>query len=206
MNRRHFGVALTACAAVAASRAFGQQAAVRAPDVPYEPSPPEVVRAMLELAGVTNRDVVYDLGSGDGRIVIAAARDFGARAVGIDIDPKRIEESNENARRANVTDRVRFLQGDLFESDFSEATVVTLFLWPHINMKLRPQLMKLRPGTRIVSHVHDLGDWRPERTQKVRVAETGRERTLYLWVLPMKNATAAAMDDASPASRAFHQG
>ena len=182
---------------MAASRAFGQQAAVRAPDVPYEPSPPEVVTAMLQLAGVTSRDVVYDLGSGDGRIVIAAAREFGARAVGIDIDPKRIEESNANARRANVTDRVRFVQGDLFESDFSEATVVTLFLWPHINMKLRPKLTALRPGTRIVSHVHDLGDWRADRTQKVRVAETGRERTLYLWVLPMKSASAPPVGGAS---------
>ena len=180
MNRRQFGISLVA--AVAASQAFGQPAAVRAPDVPYEPSPPEVVGAMLTLAGVTSRDVVYDLGSGDGRIVIAAARDFGARAVGIDIDPKRIEESNANARRANVADRVRFIQGDLFESDFSEATVVTLFLWPHINMKLRPKLMTLRPGTRIVSHVHDLGDWKPTRLQSVMTQE-GRERRLYLWTV-----------------------
>ena len=138
---------------------------------------------MLELAGVTRSDVVYDLGSGDGRIVIAAARDFGARGVGIDIDPGRIAEANENAKRANVTDRVKFIQGDLFESDFSAATVITLFLWPHINMKLRPQLLKLKPGTRIVSHVHDLGDWKPDRTLKVRVSETGRERTLYLWTV-----------------------
>jgi precorrin-6B methylase 2 len=182
VNRRHFGAAVTALGVLAASRAFGQPAAVRAPDVPYEPSPPEVVRAMLELAGVTSRDVVYDLGSGDGRIVIAAAREFGARSVGIDIDPKRIEESNENARRANVADRVKFVQGDLFESDFSEATVVTLFLWPHINMKLRPKLMALRPGTRIVSHVHDLGDWKPTRSVKV-MTENGRERQLYLWTV-----------------------
>ena len=180
MNRRQFGAALGV--ALAAPRAFGQQAAVRAPDVPYEPSPPEVVTAMLQLADVRKDDVVYDLGSGDGRIVIAAAREFGARAVGIDIDPKRIEESNANARRANVTDRVRFLQGDLFESDFSEATVVTLFLWPHINMKLRPKLVALRPGTRIVSHVHDLGDWKPARTQKIPIQQ-GRERQLYLWVV-----------------------
>jgi ribosomal protein L11 methylase PrmA len=115
--------------------------------------------------------------------VIAAARDYGARGVGIDIDPQRIAEANENARRANVTDRVTFVQGDLFESDFSAATVVTLFLWPHINMKLRPQLLKLKPGTRIVSHVHDLGDWQPDKTVKVRVDETRRERTLYLWTV-----------------------
>ena len=180
MNRRQFGAAVGAV--VAAPRAFGQPAAVRAPDVPYEPSPPEVVTAMLQLADVKKSDVVYDLGSGDGRIVIAAARDFGARAVGIDIDPKRIEESTANARRANVTDRVKFIQGDLFESDFSEATIVTLFLWPHINMKLRPKLMTLRPGTRIVSHVHDLGDWKPARSQRV-MTQQGRERQLYLWIV-----------------------
>jgi SAM-dependent methyltransferase len=180
VNRRRFGAAL---AIVLAAPAVCAQPAARAPDVPYEPSPPEVVKAMLELAAVTSADTVYDLGSGDGRIVIAAARDFGARGVGIDIDPQRIAEANENARRANVTDRVKFVQGDLFESDFSAATVITLFLWPHINMKLRPQLLKLKPGTRIVSHVHDLGDWRPDRTVKVRVTESGRERTLYLWTV-----------------------
>jgi SAM-dependent methyltransferase len=183
VNRRNFGAALAIGLATLAAPAAHAQLAPRAPDVPYEPSPPEVVRAMLELAGVTGKDVVYDLGSGDGRIVIAAARDFGARGVGIDIDPQRIAEANENARRANVTDRVTFVQGDLFESDFSAATVVTLFLWPHINMKLRPQLLKLKPGTRIVSHVHDLGDWQPDKTVKVRVDETRRERTLYLWTV-----------------------
>lgn len=182
MNRRGFGAALaTGVAALAAPLAFGQPAP-RAPDVPYEPSPPEVVRAMLALAGVTPTDLVYDLGSGDGRIVIAAARDFGARGVGIDIDPQRIAEANENAKRASVTDRVKFVQGDLFESDFSAATVITLFLWPHINMKLRPQLARLKPGTRIVSYVHDLGDWKPDRTMRI-VTESGRERTLYLWTV-----------------------
>lgn len=183
MNRRRFGSALAIGLTALSAPVARAQPARRAPDVPYEPSPPEVVRAMLELAGVTANDVVYDLGSGDGRIVIAAARDFAARGVGIDIDPKRIAESNENAKRANVTDRVRFVEGDLFESDFSAATVVMLFLWPHINMKLRPQLRKLKPGTRIVSHVHDLGDWKPDRTVKVRVTESGRERTLYLWTV-----------------------
>ena len=183
MNRRRFGSALAIGLTALAAPVARAQPGPRAPDVPYEPSPPEVVRAMLELAGVTANDVVYDLGSGDGRIVIAAARDFAARGVGIDIDPQRIAEGNENAKRANVTDRVRFVEGDLFDSDFSAATVVTLFLWPHINMKLRPQLRKLKPGTRIVSHVHDLGDWKPDRTVKVRVTESGRERTLYLWTV-----------------------
>jgi SAM-dependent methyltransferase len=190
VNRRRFGAALAVgCVALAAPVVYAQPAP-RAPDVPYEPSPPEVVRAMLELAGVTRNDVVYDLGSGDGRIVIAAARDFGARGVGIDIDPERIAEANENAKRANVTDRVKFIQGDLFESDFSAATVITLFLWPHINMKLRPQLLKLKPGTRIVSHAHDLGDWKPDRSVRIRVSETGRERTLYLWTVRAKQADA----------------
>jgi SAM-dependent methyltransferase len=185
MNRRGFGAVLAlGFAALAASATWAQPAAApRAPDVPYEPSPPEVVRAMLELAAVTPSDVVYDLGSGDGRIVIAAAKDFGARGVGIDIDPKRIAESNENAKRASATDRVKFVQGDLFESDFSAATVVTLFLWPHINMKLRPQLEKLKPGTRIVSYVHDMGDWKPDRTLKVRLNDPARERTIYLWTV-----------------------
>lgn len=183
MNRRNFSAALAFWSVALAAPVAYAQLAPRAPDVPYEPSPPEVVRAMLELAGVTSSDLVYDLGSGDGRIVIAAAKDFGARGVGIDIDPKRIAESNENAKRANVTDRVKFVQGDLFESDFSAATVITLFLWPHINMKLRPQLLKLKPGTRIVSYVHDMGDWKPDRTVKVRVKEDGRERTIYLWTV-----------------------
>lgn len=183
MNRRSFGAALAIGLAALAAPAAHAQPAPRAPDVPYEPSPPEVVRAMLELAGVTSNDIVYDLGSGDGRIVIAAAKDFGARGVGIDIDPQRIAEANENAKRANVTDRVKFIQGDLFESDFSAATVITLFLWPHVNMKLRPQLLKLKPGTRIVSHVHDLGDWKPDKTMKVRFDGARRERTIYLWTV-----------------------
>ncbi len=159
-------------------------ASSRAPDVPYEPSPPEVVEAMLDLANVGPRDIVYDLGSGDGRIVIAAARRNAARAIGIDIDPRRIVEANANARLAGVSDRVTFVQGDLFETDFTDATVVTLFLWPGVNMKLRPQLLALAPGTRIVSHLHDLGDWRPDRTRVVRAKGEQRERTLHLWVVP----------------------
>jgi SAM-dependent methyltransferase len=186
MNRRSFGVAAAALAALlAASPGCSQSVApapARAPDVPYEPSPPEVVRAMLELGGVTANDVVYDLGSGDGRIVIAAAKDFGARGVGIEIDPKLVALATRNAERAGVSDRVKFVEDDLFASDFTGATVITLFLWPHVNMKLRPQLLALKPGTRIVSHIHDLGDWKPDRTLTVRTAG-GRERTLYLWVV-----------------------
>jgi len=155
--------------------------APRAPDVPYDPSPPAAVKAMLDLATVGPNDLVYDLGSGDGRIVIAAARDYGARGVGIDIDPQRIVESNDNARRAGVTDRVTFIEGDLFTADFSRATVVTLFLWPEVNLKLRPLLRKLRPGTRIVSYIHDMGDWPPDR--KVSVNAPNGERVVYLWII-----------------------
>ncbi len=134
---------------------------------------------MLKLAGVTARDVVYDLGCGDGRIVITAAKEFGARGVGIDIDPARIAESEENARRAGVTKRVRFRNEDLFEADIREATVVTLYLWPWVNLKLRPKLLReLRPGTRVVSHCHDMGDWAPEHQIEVN------GHKIYLWRIP----------------------
>jgi ribosomal protein L11 methylase PrmA len=148
-------------------------------DVPYVPTPETVVSAMLRLAQVKKGDVLYDLGSGDGRIVIAAARRYGIRAVGIDIDPRRIAEANAKAREAGVANRVRFIRQDLFDADFSEATVVTLYLLPRLNLKLRPKLLaELRPGTRIVSHGFDMGDWKPER-----VVEVGNN-TIYLWVVP----------------------
>jgi SAM-dependent methyltransferase len=146
-------------------------------DVPYEPSPPEVVQQMLQLANVGPDDVVYDLGCGDGRIVIEAAK-RGARAVGIDLDPQRIREARANARAAGVEDRVEFREGDLFEADVTPATVVTLFLWPHVNMRLRPHLQsQLRPGARVVSYYHDMGDWKPRATVKA-----GRSK-VYLWVI-----------------------
>jgi SAM-dependent methyltransferase len=150
----------------------------RKPDVPYEPSPPEVVWAMLQLAAVGPDDVVYDLGCGDGRIVIEAAK-LGARGVGVDIDPERIREARANARAAGVEDRVDFVEADLFQTDVSPATVVMLFLWPEVNLRLRPQLLaQLRPGSRVVSHLHDMGDWKP--ATKIHVAG----RRLYLWVVP----------------------
>ena len=151
----------------------------RTPDVIYVPTPPEVVEAMLKVANVTKDDVIYDLGSGDGRIVIAAAKEFGARGVGIDIDPQRIMEAQENARKAGVSDKVRFLQQDLFESDFSEATVVTLYLLPQLNLRLRPKLLReLKPGTRIVSHSFDMGDWTPKVLLEVN------DRFVYFWTIP----------------------
>jgi cyclopropane fatty-acyl-phospholipid synthase-like methyltransferase len=156
-------VCIAALIVVACER---EDAPVRKPDVWYVPTTPEMVDRMLRLANVQPNDVVYDLGCGDGRIVIAAARDFGARAVGIDIDPKLIRVARANAAAAGVADRVRFEVGDLFEADLREATVVTLYLLPHINRRLRPKLLaQLPPGARIVAHDFDLGDeWPPDET------------------------------------------
>lgn len=151
------------------------------PDVPYVPTSTKKVEEMLKLAGVGKDDIVYDLGSGDGRIPIAAVKDFGAkRAVGIDINPERIKEANENAKNAKVTDKVKFIEGDLFKQNFSEATVVTLYLLPAVNMKLRPQILALKSGTRIVSHSFDMGDWQPEKTIEVEGAK------IYFWTVPEK--------------------
>ena len=150
-------------------------------DVPYVPTRQTVVDAMLNLAKVTNKDVVYDLGCGDGRIVITAAKQYGATGKGIDLNPERIKEANQNAEAAKVTDKVKFEQADLFQTDFSKASVVTLYLLPAVNLKLRPILMKqLKPGTRIVSHAFNMGDWEPE--QKIVVDGS----TLYLWTVPQK--------------------
>jgi 2-polyprenyl-3-methyl-5-hydroxy-6-metoxy-1,4-benzoquinol methylase len=152
-------------------------------DVPYVPTPNEVVTQMLQLAKVQKGDVLYDLGSGDGRIVVTAAQKYGTRGVGIDINPERISEANANAQAAKVTDLVQFLQQDLFKTDLSEATVVTLYLLPDINVRLRSQLFKqLKPGTRIVSHDFDMGEWKPERV--VQVQGPTRQHTLYYWTVP----------------------
>lgn len=158
---------------------FAQNIPARRLDVPYEPTPPNVARAMLEMARVGKDDVLYDLGSGDGRIVIAAAKNYGARGVGIDLDPQRVAEAKVNAREAGVEGQVKFIVGDLFKSDFSEATVVTLFLFRHVNYELRPQLWRqLKVGTRVVSHLWDMGpEWPPEKTQVVE------NRTIYFWTI-----------------------
>ena len=154
------------------------QKRLRAPDVKYVPSPQSVVDAMLELAHVTAADIVYDLGSGDGRIPIRAAQRYGARAVGVELEPRLVAEASDNAKRAGVAGRVWFVNRDLFETDFSDATVVTLFLMPRLNQQLIPKLKALRPGARVVSHMWDMGpDWPPEQTQDVSGL------MIYLWTI-----------------------
>ncbi len=158
----------------------GVQAPARAgqPDVIYVPTPDAVVEEMLRVADVKPGDVVYDLGCGDGRIVIAAAKRGARKAIGVDIDPERIQESWSNARAAGVADKVTFLQADLFQVDFSDADVVTLYLLPELNLRLRPKLLSLRPGARIVSHAFDMGDWKPDVTHVVE----GKE--VFAWTVP----------------------
>ena len=145
---------------------------------PYVTTPLDVVHQMLQVAGVRKTDVLYDLGCGDGRIVIAAARKFGARGVGIDLNPERIREARDNARQAGVSHLVEFRQGDLFDADLSEATAVALYLLPTVNLELRPKLLReLRPGARVVSHSFDMGDWKPDRVL------TARGTKIYFWIV-----------------------
>jgi len=150
-------------------------------DVPYVATPPAVVTAMLKLAGATPNDVVYDLGSGDGRIVIAAARDFKVKkGVGIDIDPDLVTLATQNAKEAGVDDRVSFARGDIFKMDFKDATILTLYLLPDVNVSLRPRILDLAPGTRVVSHAFNMGDWVPDG------ADNADARRIYLWIVPAK--------------------
>jgi SAM-dependent methyltransferase len=172
--------ALMALAITAAPSA--QKASTKTPDVIYVPTPQSVVEAMLDLAAVKKTDVVYDLGSGDGRIVITAAKKYGARGVGIEVDPALLRKAKANAAAAGVAGRVRFVQQDLFATDVSQATVVTLYLLQSINERLRPKLVReLKPGTRVVSHVFNMGpEWPPER------AETIERSRIYLWSIPKR--------------------
>jgi 16S rRNA G966 N2-methylase RsmD len=166
-----FAAALLVAAPVAQKR-------LKPPDVKYVPSPQSVVDAMLDIAHVTAADIVYDLGSGDGRIPITAAQRYGARAVGVEIEPRLVAEANDHAKRAGVADRVWFLNQDLFETDFSAATVVTLFLMPRLNQQLMPKLKAMRPGTRVVSHMWDMGpEWPPDASQDVSGL------MIYLWTI-----------------------
>ena len=163
----------------------------REPDVPFVPTTEAAVVAMLKLADVKTTDIVYDLGCGDGRIVIAAAKTYGAHAVGIDINPVRLAEANENLKKAgpDVAKLVRFEENDLFQADIHEATVVTLFLLSSVNLKLRPKLLQdLKPGTRVVSNTFDMGDWKPEKEFTVGNPdeESYLSHKLYLWIIPAK--------------------
>lgn len=161
----------------------------QAPEVPYLPTTQAAVEAMLKLAGVTQEDVVYDLGCGDGRIVITAAKLYGAHGVGIDIDPQRIREANDNAKKAGVEQLVRFEENDLFQANIREASVVTLFLLTSVNARLRPKLLQeLRAGTRVVSNTFDMGDWKPDKQFTVDTGDEGYfSRKLYLWTIPSRD-------------------
>ena len=175
---RPAATAATSSATAQAPAATPQAPPLREPDVIYVPTPQNVVEAMLKLANVTSSDVVYDLGSGDGRIPITAAEKYGARGVGIDINPERIKEANANLAKSKAGDKVRFLNQDLFETDLSPATVITLYLLPSLNQKLIPKLKQLKPGTRIVSHSFDMGtEWPPEKTEDVQ------GRMIYYWTI-----------------------
>ena len=175
-------VAVTLALPAAAAAQTATQSPLRSPDVIFVPTPPEVVAAMLKVAKVGKGDIVYDLGSGDGRIVITAAKKYGARGVGIEIDPELVKKAKDNAAAAGVSSRVRFVTQDLFTSDISEATVVTLYLLQSINERLRPKLVReLKPGTRIVSHMFNMGpEWPPEKTLEVE-----RSR-IFFWTIPKR--------------------
>jgi SAM-dependent methyltransferase len=164
----------------------------RTPDVPYVPTTEKAVQEMLKLANVQKSDILYDLGCGDGRIVITAAKLYGTRGVGIDINPERIKEAKANAKREGVENLVRFEENDLFVADIKEASVVTLFLLSAVNLKLRPRLMQeLKPGTRVVSNTFDMGDWKPEKEAHVGDSDgddfSGLSQRLYLWTIPPRD-------------------
>ena len=161
-------------------------------DVPYVPTTEEAVKAMLKLADVKPADIVYDLGCDDGRIVIAAAKEYGVHGVGIDINPERIQEANANAKKAGVEKLVRFEENDLFDADVHEATVVTLFLLNTVSLRLRPKLLReLKPGTRIVSNTFDMGDWKPDQEftldDDADFDKNGVSHKFFLWIVPQRN-------------------
>ena len=174
------GLIVSACTGAGERPSLAQS-----PDAPYVPTPPEIVTAMLRGVNVGPNDVVYDLGSGDGRIVIAAAKEFGARGVGIELDVRLIQESQDKAFNAGVADRTEFLWKDIFDVDLSPATVVTIYLFPEVNARLLPKLMReLKPGTRVVSHQYPIGDWKPDRWTQIE--SSYRRHTLRFWTVPAK--------------------
>ena len=178
MRFRHLATSLLVVSCAAAQT---KDTPRHGPDVPYVRSSDAVVDGMLKLARTQKSDIVYDLGCGDGRIVIAAARDYGAHGVGVDINPELVREARGNARKAHLEGLVKFEENDLFEADIHSATVVTLYLLPNVNLRLRPKLLKeLKPGARVVSHNWNMGDWKPDKEEIVD------GRTLYLWIIPAK--------------------
>lgn len=182
MRLSRFSVPFLAVILAAVVASAQTPATPKEPDVPYVPTHEKVVDEMLKVAKVKKSDVLYDLGSGDGRIVITAAKQFGTKGTGIELLPTLVAEARENAKKAGVTELAKFVEGDIFEANISDATVVTLYLLPAVNMKLRPKLLELKPGTRIVSHNYDLGDWKPEKTIKINLPDG--EHTVFYWVVP----------------------
>jgi hypothetical protein len=180
-----FATHVAALAALSLSPALALE-----PRVPYVPTPQDVVERMLEIAKVGPHDYLIDLGSGDGRIVVTAARKYGTRGFGVDLNPERIRESTENARRAGVSEKVAFYQRDLFETNLADATVITMYLLPQVNIELRPKLLELKPGTRLVSHDFDMGDWKPDSHVRMDSQEkfrgTGGQSDIYFWIVPAR--------------------
>lgn len=176
-----FALLIAFALAPSTARSAGSAMTMAALDVPFVPTPHEVVDKMLQMADVNSSDFLIDLGAGDGRIAVAAVRDHGAKgAFGVDIDPKRVEEARANAEEAGVADKVKFEVQDLFETDFSKATVVSMYLLPKVNLRLRPKVLEMAPGTRIVSHAFDMGDWEPDAREDVG------GRNIFFWVVPAR--------------------
>ncbi|MFO0850047.1 MAG: methyltransferase domain-containing protein [Gemmataceae bacterium] len=184
--RRYWPLGLIAAAIAACYPAFHYLVDFRPPDVPFVTTPSDVVAAMLDLGDVSGTDTVYDLGSGDGRIVLAAARDRGATAVGVEIDPALVDRSRAAIQTAGLTDRASVRRGDIFKQDLSRATVVMLFLKPDVNARLRSQLDTCPPGTRVVSHMFSMPGAKPAKKVAIQSTEDGLEHTLYLWVTPIE--------------------
>ena len=149
-------------------------------DVIWVPTPPELVEKMLQMASITPKDFVIDLGSGDGRIAVAAAKKFGARSMGVEYNPDMVALSNREAQRQGVADKVKFVKADIFETDFSQATIITMYLLPDLNLKLRPKILGQKPGTRVVSHHFNMGEWQPDETANID------NRLAHLWIVPAK--------------------
>ena len=177
-------VAASAAVFVSAVEIIKAGAQPRQLDVPYVPTPQHIVDSMLRLAAPTDKDFLVDLGSGDGRIPVTAALRYGTRGFGVDLNPERVKEARANAEKAKVADKVQFIEGDLFKTDFTKATVLTMYLLPRVNMRLRPQVLDMRPGTRVVSHDFDMEDWKPDQVEKHEY------KVVYFWVVPAKVAGA----------------